>query len=93
MCQAKDSRYVKLLHRLRLHQLIDEDIDLLNTRINASLSNDNEILIIVDRHQMRHAINAQRLHAVTQLIQISVTYCVTTVMKRSGMSLSDIYFL
>ena len=93
MCQAKDSSYAKLLHRLRLHQLINEDIDLLNTRINASLSNDDEILIIVCHHQMRHAINAQRLHIAAQLTQISVTYCVATVMKRSDMPLSDIYFL
>ena len=93
MRQAKDLSYAKLLHRLRLHQFIDEDIDLLNTQINASLNNDDETLIIVRRHQMRHVINAQRLHVVAQLTQISVTYCVVTVMKRSDMPLSDIYFL
>ena len=93
MRQAKDPRYAELLHRLRLHQLIDEDIDLLNTRINASLSNDDETPIIVRRHQVRHAINAQRLHAAAQLTQTPVTYCVATMMKRSGMPLSDIYSL
>src|SRR5438045_234962 len=93
MRQAKDSRYAKLLHRLRLHQSIDEDIDLLNTRINALLDNHNSISIIVRRHQLRHAINTKRLHVAAQLTQIPVTYCVTKVMKRSDMPLSDVYAL
>src|SRR5213078_3223390 len=73
MRQAKDSRYAELLHRLRLHQPTDEDIDFLNTRINASLNNNDEIPIIVGCHQVRHTINAQRLHAAAQLAQIPVT--------------------
>ena len=64
MCQAKDPRYAELLHRLRLHQPTDEDIELLNARINAPLNNDDETPIIVRRHQVRHVLNTQRLHAV-----------------------------
>jgi len=93
MRQAKDPRYAELLHRLRLHQPMDEDIDLLNTRINASLSNDNATPIIVRRHQVRHVINAQRLHIAAQLAQIPVTYCVAKVVERSHMPLSDVYAL
>ena len=93
MRQAKDPRYAELLHRLRLHQPTDEDIDLLNTRINAFLTNDNTAPIIVRRHQVRHAINAQRLHIAAQLAQIPVTYCVAKVVERSGMPLSDVYAL
>src|SRR5438045_1332882 len=63
MCQAKDPCYAELLHRLRLHQPSDEDIDLLNTRTNVPLNNDDETPIIVRRHQVRHSINTQRLHA------------------------------
>ena len=72
MRQAKDPRYAELLHRLRLHQPTHEDIDFLNTRINSSLIDDVETPIIMCRHQVRRAINTQRLH---QLAQISVTYC------------------
>ena len=67
--QAKDARYAELHHRLHLHQPTDEDIDLLNTRINASLSNHNSTPIIVRRHQLRHAINTKRLHVAAQLAQ------------------------
>jgi hypothetical protein len=91
--QAKDPRYAELLHRLHLHQPTDEDIDLLNTRINEPLDNNNEIPVIVRRHQVRHAINTQRLHAAAQLAQLPVTYCVVKVIERSGMPLSDIYSL
>ena len=91
--QAKDPRYAELLHRLRLHQPTDEDIDFLNTRINASLNNNDEIPIIVGCHQVRHTINAQRLHAAAQLAQIPVTYCVAKLVERSGMPLSDVYSL
>ena len=45
------------------------------------------------RHQVRHAINTQRLHAAAQLAQIPVTYCVAKVVERNDMPLSDIYTL
>ena len=93
MHQAKHPHYIELLLHLHLHQSTDEDIDLINTRINATLDNDNETPIIVRRHQVRHAINTQRLHAAAQLAQIPVTYCVAKVMERNGMPLSDVYSL
>lgn len=58
---------------LRFHQSMSEDIDLLNTLTNTSLNNDNKIPIIVP-HRLRHAVNIQRLHVVSQLTQLSVTY-------------------
>ena len=74
MRQAKDPCNAALLHRLRLHQPTDKDIDLLNTRINVPLNNDDETAIIVRRHHVRHAINTQRLHAAAQLAQLPVTF-------------------
>ena len=53
MRQAKDPHYAELLHRLRVHQPTDQDIDLLNTRIHASLSNNHITPIIIRRHQLR----------------------------------------
>ena len=93
MCQAKDPHYMELLHHLRLCQPTDQDIELLNTWINTPLDDNNETPIIVCRHQVRHAINTQRLHVAAQLTQMPVTYCVAKVVERSGMPLSDIYGL
>ena len=42
---------------------------------------------------MRHVLNTQRLHAVAQLAQLPVTYCVATVVEKNAMPLSDIYGL
>src|SRR5204862_6090211 len=42
MRQEKDPRYAELLHRFRIHESTDEDIELRNTRINGPLHNDTE---------------------------------------------------
>jgi len=57
-----------------MRSLFFENRGLLNTRINAPLNNDDETAIIVRRHQVRHAINTQRLHAAAQLAQLPVTF-------------------
>ena len=90
MRQATDPRY----DRLRLHQPTDEDIEILNTRINTFLSNNKTTAIVVRRHhQLLHAINTQRLHVAAQLAQIPVTYCVAKAVERRDVPLSDVYAL
>src|SRR5205814_6314430 len=84
MRQAGDPRYAELLHRLRFHQPTDEDIDLLNTRVGFPIPSDLDPPVIVRRHNLRHAINIEKIHQVSEETGVPVIYCVANVRKREG---------
>jgi hypothetical protein len=93
MRQAGDQRWAKLLHRLWLRQLIEEDIQLLNSRIGAKLPESAPITIIVRRHQLRHALSLRRLFHLARLRRTPVLYSVAKVVSRVGISHSKTYKL
>ena len=82
--QAGDPRYAQLLHRLRFHKPTDEDIDLLNTRVGVPIPSHLDLPVIVRRHNLRHAINIEKIHQVSQETGVPIIYCVANVLKREG---------
>ena len=82
--QAGDPRYAQLLHRLRFHQPTDEDIRLLNTRVGASIPSHLDLPVIVRRHKLRHAINIEKIHQLSQETGLPIIYCIANVLKREG---------
>ena len=82
--QAGDPRYAQLLHRLWFHQPNDEDIDLLNTRVGASIPSHLDLPVIIHRHNLRHAINIEKIHQVSEEIGLPIVYCIANILKREG---------
>src|SRR6266516_4273248 len=84
MRQAGDPHYAELLHRLRFHQPTDEYIDLLNTRVGVPIPSNLDPPVIVHRHNLRHAINIEKIHQVSEETGVPIIYCVANVRKREG---------
>ena len=82
--QAGDPRYAQLLHRLRFHQPTDEDLDLLDTRVGVAVPSHLDLPVIVRRHNLRYAINIEKIHQVSQETGVPIIYCVANVLKREG---------
>lgn len=84
MRQAGDSRYAQLLHRPRFHQPTDDDINLLNTRLGIPIPPYLDLPVIVHRHNLRHAINIEKIHQVSDETGVPITYCMANILKREG---------
>ena len=82
--QAGDPRYAQLLHRLRFHQPTDDDINLLNTRVGIPIPPHLDPPVIVRRHNLRHAINVQKIHQVSEQTGVPIIYCIAGILKREG---------
>jgi hypothetical protein len=93
LLQAKDQRYAELLHRLCIRQPTRENIELLNTRVGATLPDSTNVTIIVRRHELRHVLNVKRLQSLSESTGTSVTYYVAKERSRSGVSHSQVYAL
>jgi hypothetical protein len=91
--QAGDRLYADLLHRLRIRQPTDEDIELLNSRVGAPLPDSAAVTIVVRRHGLRHALNLKRLHSLSESTGTPVTYCVARERSRIGISHRQVYGL
>ena len=61
MRQSDDPEFAAALRRIRFHEPTLEDIEMLNSRISASLEYPISIPIVVRRHRLRDALNKERL--------------------------------
>ena len=76
--------YAQLLHRLRFHQPTDDDINLLNTRVGVPIPPHLDPPVIVRRHNLRHAINVEKIHQVSEETGVPIIYCIADILKREG---------
>jgi hypothetical protein len=91
MRQSDDPRYATLLRNLRLRQPMQEDIDLLNTRVRVTLPNQIALPIIVRHRSLRDAINNQYIQEAAQRTGATIRYYWAIVIKRKKISLSMVY--
>ena len=91
--QAGDRRYADLLHRLRVRQPTEEDLELLNSRVGAPHPDDTAVTVIIRRHELRHALNLKRLHSLSEFSGTPITYCIARERSRVGISHSQVYTL
>ena len=91
--QAEDPRFAELLHNLRLRRPTTEDLALLRSRIGAPIPGASDAPIVVRRHQIRHALNLEKLHAAASLTNTLITYCMARIIKKRGMSTELVYKL
>ena len=75
MRQSDDPEFAAALRRIRFHEPTLEDIEMLNSRIGASLECPTSIPIIVHRHKLRDALNKERLQVASQASDIPITHC------------------
>lgn len=88
MRRAEDSHYAQLLHRLRLQTPTQEDIELLNSDIEAPVHDTLSTSIILPRHELRHHLNTKRLRLFAEESGTPITYSVANVKSRTGIALS-----
>ena len=91
MRQAGDPQYAQLLDRVRRRCPTDEDINVLYSRIGAILPDHDSLPIVVRRHALRHSINHQMLHHLSEKNNTPITYCIANVIKRSKMHMKEVY--
>jgi PIF1-like helicase len=91
MRQANDSEYGSLLSRIRTRSPTDADIDRLNSRIGAVLPNMSSLPVIVRRHSVRHAINAERLQQYADILNYDVTHCIALIRQRVDVTIQEAY--
>ena len=93
MRQSEDPEFPAALQRIRIHKPTQEDIDMLNAQVSASLKCPTTIPIIVRRHKLRNALNTIKLRDASQASGIPITHCLASIKTRSKMSLSEVYSL
>jgi len=93
MRQIEDPRYAELLHRLRLRQPTQEDIDLIKSRIGAPVTNPDKVPILVRRNELRHKLNNKMVHLAATRLHTTVIYCLANIKSREKMSLRSAYAL
>jgi hypothetical protein len=93
MRQADDPEFAAMLQRIRIHQPTDDDIQILNSRVGAPLLSTDPIHIIVRRHKLRNALNAEKLRQASEMSGSNIIHCVAEIMNRTRMTLSDVYVL
>ena len=91
MRQSDDPEFAAALRRIRLHNPTPEDIDMLNSRVGAPLECPTSIPIVVRRHNLRDALNKEKLREASRLSDIPITHCLANITNRSKMSLSEAY--
>ena len=93
MRQSDDPEFAAALRRIRLHQPTPNDIELLNSRVCAPLESPTSIPIVVRRHNLRDAINKERLNESSRTSNLRITHCLAKITNRRKMSLPDVYNL
>ena len=91
MRQSDDPEFAAALRRIRFHEPTLEDIEMLNSRIGASLECPISIPIIVRRHRLRDALNKERLQVASQVSDVPITHCLADIKSRTKMSRSEVY--
>ena len=91
MRQSDDPEFAAALRQIRLRVPTPADIDLLNSRVGACLQCPTSIPIIVRRHPLREAINADILQEMSRYSNIPITHCLADITNCEKMSLSDAY--
>src|SRR6266496_4174599 len=91
MRQSDDPEFAAALRRIRFHEPTLEDIEMLNSRIGASLECPTSIPIVVRRHRLRDALNKERLQVASQASDVPITHCLADIKTRTKMSRSEVY--
>ena len=61
MCQSENPEFGAAPAKIRMRKPTDEDIDMLNSRVVASLDTPTVTLIVVYRHTLRNIFNMENL--------------------------------
>ena len=91
MRQSDDPEFAAALRRIRVHEPISEDIEMLNDRVGASLESPTLIPIVVRRHNLRDALNREKLREASEVSGIPITHCLANITSRTKMSLLEAY--
>ena len=91
MRQSDDPPFAAAYRRIRFHELTLEDIEMLNSRIDAPLECPTSVPIVVRRHSLREALNKERLQVASQASDVRITHCLADITSRIKMSLSEVY--
>ena len=91
MRQADDERYASAMRRIRLHELTDNDIALLNSRISAPIPDSDSVPIVVRRHTVRHEINKQRLNDIASAKAVPILHCKASILKSNNLTNDRLY--
>ena len=91
MRQSDDPPFAAALQRIRFHEPTQEDIEMLNSRIGASLQCPTSFPIVVRRHNLREALNKERLQVASQASGVPITHCLANITSRTKMSLLEVY--
>src|SRR5204863_3959110 len=91
MRQSDDPEFSATLRRIHFHKLMLEDIEMLNSRIGASLECPTSIPIVIHHHRLHDALNKERLQVASQVSDVPITHCLTYIKTHTKMSRSDIY--
>jgi hypothetical protein len=83
--QSDDPDWAAALRRICLGEPTLEDIEMLNSRVGAS------ILMVVRRHNLRDALNKERLQKASQSSDIPIAHCLANIQSHAKMSLSEAY--
>ena len=83
MRQSDDPEFAAALRRIRLHQPTPEDIEMLNSRVGILLQypTSTSIPIVVRRHNLRDALNKEKLQKASQMSNIPITHCLANIKK------------
>ena len=91
MRQAEDPEYAAMLQRIRYRVSSDDDILKLNARVSAPLPDFWNTPVIVRRHNLRQAINRNRVQQASAFSGVPITYCAANIRDREGISLHAAY--
>jgi len=91
MRQSDNPEWAAALQQIRLRKPTPEDIEMLNSRVGASLECPASMLMVVCCHNLRDALNKERLQKASQSSDIPITHCLANIKSRAKMSLLEAY--
>ena len=91
MRQSDDPEFAATLRWIRFHKPMLEDIEMLNSRIGASLECPTSIPIVIHRHRLHDALNKERLQVASQASDVPITHCLANIKIHTKMSGSEVY--
>src|SRR5204862_7637674 len=75
MRQSEDPEFAAALRCIHVHKPTQADIDMLRTRVGTPLDYPGTIPIVVRRHKLCTALNADRLQEASQASGIPISHC------------------
>ena len=91
MTQSDNPEFAATLGRIRFHEPMLEDIEILSSTVGAPLQCPTSIPIIIHRHSLRGALNKEKLREASEVSDVPITHCLANIMNRTKMSLSEPY--